>query len=93
VAVVSSQLLHAGSLGLLWHAAVPRKGPVLFSFMWKPATPVPLYASVSTEESFSSDRSMIASSESGRRKSWRCLRTVASTPCRAAVSPDAAIDA
>ena len=64
------------------HPDVPRGGSK-FGAMSHQAFPPADRTSIS--ESFSSVRSMMATSESGRRKSWRCLRIVASTPYHCAL--------
>ncbi len=90
-----TSVLHWGSLALVpkahevhaalltvagspdWQADVPRGGGKVLDMKFHP---VPPNERTSTSESSSSVNTMIASSESGRRKSARCARIVVSTP-------------
>src|SRR5580692_578922 len=74
--------LQFGSPGFVLHGDVPRGGLKVVAIQLKPCWPSDR---TSISESFSSDRTMIATSESGRRKSWRWLMIVVSTPRQTAM--------
>src|SRR5580658_7901791 len=81
-ALGSAHDMHAGSAGLpptpsTPHADVPLGGGKPEDIQLNPCWPSDR---TSISESFSSARTVIVTSESGRRKSCRCCRTVVSTP-------------
>src|SRR5258708_1080526 len=73
-----------GSPGAFWHTEVPRGGLNVVDMKFHA---VPPNERTSTSESFSSVKTRMATSESGRRKSARCARIVGSTPTHPANFP------